>query len=137
MPWMKGVVANGFVFLTGLDGIEDAEGNFALGIEAQTHLALDRGKQWLEEAGSSFENVVVLDHYLANVSDLAEYHSAREAWLAKNAPGIAADGSYGRLLAAVQHGSCWPPDRVRRHRRHRRGLARPVAPAQVLAGESP
>ena len=51
MPWGKGAVAYGLVFLSGLEGRTDDKGYAVNGIKAQTTLALDRGKQYLEEAG--------------------------------------------------------------------------------------
>ena len=109
MPWGKGVVAGGFVFLSGLEGRTDNDGARVVGIAAQTVIALTRGQQYLTEAGSSFEHVVRITTYLADAADLTGYHAARDAWMAQNAPRLLADQSYGGVLVVQQFTA---PDRL-------------------------
>ena len=109
MPWGKGAVACGLVFLSGLEGRTDDTGNPVAGIKAQTMLALDRGKQYLEEAGSSFENVVRITQYLADAEDLDEFHAARDEWMKENSPVLLTDQSYGGVLLVQQFTK---PDRL-------------------------
>lgn len=101
MPWGRGAVAGGFVFLSGLEGAVDDEGGHVEGIEAQTRLALDRGQRDLEAAGSHFELVVRLTQYLAAAADSPGFHRARDAWLAEHAPMLLEEQSYGGVLVIV------------------------------------
>ena len=109
MPWGKGAVSCGLVFLSGLEGRTDDKGNAVKGIKAQTRLAMDRGKQYLEEAGSSFENVVRITQYLANADDLDGFHQARDDWMREHSPDLLAEQSYGGVLLVQQFTK---PDRL-------------------------
>jgi enamine deaminase RidA (YjgF/YER057c/UK114 family) len=92
MPWGKGVVAGGFVFLSCLEGRLTDDGVLVPGIAEQTTLALSRDQQYLTEAGSSFERVVRITQYLA----------ARDRWMAQHAPQLLANQSYGGVLVVQQ-----------------------------------
>ena len=109
MPWGKGAVAAGLVFLSGLEGRTDDAGTPVSGITAQTMLALDRGAQYLQEAGTSFENVVRMVQYLADPALAGEFHTARDAWMRDNAPRLLSDQSYGGVLLVQQFTK---PDRL-------------------------
>ncbi len=109
MPWGKGAVAAGLVFLSGLEGRTDDAGTPVAGIAAQTMLALDRGRQYLQEAGTSFENVVRMVQYLADPDLAGEFHTARDAWMAEHAPRLLAEQSYGGVLLVQQFTK---PDRL-------------------------
>jgi len=109
MPWGKGVVANGFVFLSGLEGRTDDDGRPVAGIENQTTIALERGRQYLAEAGASPDGIVRLVQYLANSDDVAGYHAARDAWMREHAAHLLSEQSYAGILL-VQ--SFTRPDRL-------------------------
>lgn len=98
MPWGKGAVAGGLVFLSGLEGRTDDAGAPLAGIEAQTLLALTRGKQYLEEAGTSFENVVRMVQYLADPEMLGGFHKTRDSFMRAYAPNLLAEQSYAGVL---------------------------------------
>jgi enamine deaminase RidA (YjgF/YER057c/UK114 family) len=98
MPWGKGVVAGGLVFLSGLEGRTDDAGTPIIGIEEQTHLALTRGKQYLEEAGSNVENIVRMIQYLSDPDLMSGFHKARDEFLRVHAPRLLAEQSYAGVL---------------------------------------
>jgi enamine deaminase RidA (YjgF/YER057c/UK114 family) len=97
LPFSKGVVANGFVFLTGTGEAVDSDGARVEGIAAQTALTFERAKEALEAAGSTFVKAVRINQYLAARDAWAQYIEAREAWFAENAPELA-DHSYASTL---------------------------------------
>lgn len=73
VPLSPVVRANGFVFVSGLPGIDLATGRIVQGgIEAQTEASLAAVKHALEAAGSSLDKVVKVTIYCAN-----------SAWFAK------------------------------------------------------
>ena len=109
MPWSKGAMAGGFVFLSGLEGRTTDEDDAVEGVAAQTKLALDRGKQYLEEVGGSFEDVVRMTQYLANPALAGDFHKARNEWMAEHAPGLLEQQSYGGVLLIQQFTK---PDRL-------------------------
>jgi enamine deaminase RidA (YjgF/YER057c/UK114 family) len=109
MPWGKGAVAGDFVFLSGLEGRTDDAGVAVDGIAAQTKLALERGTQYLQEAGTSAENVVRMVQYLAKPEDAAEFHVARDGWMRAHAPQLLEEQSYAGVLLIQQFTK---PDRL-------------------------
>jgi len=109
MPWGKGVIANGFVFLSGLDGSVDDQGRPVQGIEAQTIVALDRGERYLREAGSSIGSAVRVIQYLARAEDLAGFHATRDAWFAEHAEDLMTEQSYAGVLVVQRFTN---PDRL-------------------------
>ena len=102
MPWSKGVVAGGFVFLSGMVGVTDLATGNAGDIEAQTKIAFDCVKSALQEAGSSIENAVRINQYLADRSLRDRYLAARDGWMTENAPSLLRDRSYGSLMVIQQ-----------------------------------
>jgi enamine deaminase RidA (YjgF/YER057c/UK114 family) len=101
MPWGKGVVANNFVFLSGVEARDEKTDFPVLGIKAQTELALNRVKKRLEEAGTSIDNSVKFVWYLADRALEHEFYAARDGWLAKNAPSMLRQRSYASTLLIV------------------------------------
>ncbi|TGQ77273.1 MULTISPECIES: RidA family protein [unclassified Mesorhizobium] len=81
MPWSSGCVSGGFVFLSGIVGHVDDDGNPVPGLEEQTELAFARLISELERAGSSFDNLVRLNQYITNASEREPYVGRREAFL--------------------------------------------------------
>ena len=102
MPWGKGAIAGGLVFLSGLEGRTDDDGAPVVGIVAQTHLALSRGAQYLHEAGTSCENIVRMVQYLSSGELLSDFHAARDTWMTAHAPMLLAEQSYAGILLVQQ-----------------------------------
>ena len=101
MMWGKGAIAGDFVFLSGAEARDEKSDEPIGGIKEQTELALGRIKQRLEEAGTSLENVVKFVWYLADRSQIEAFYSARDSWLANNAPKLLKDRSYASTLLIV------------------------------------
>ena len=99
--WGKGATAGDFVFLSGVEGIDETTGELVPGIRAQTHLALDKIKKRLEEAETSVENAVKFVWYLADRAMVPEFAKARNEWLEKNAPSLLKERSYAGTLLIV------------------------------------
>src|SRR5271154_1025066 len=68
-PYSQAIVAGGFVFCSGMAGIDPATGTVADGIEAQTEQALLNLAAVLSAAGSSLEDVVKTTIFYADVED--------------------------------------------------------------------
>lgn len=102
MPWSKGVVANGMVFLSGTTGATSEDGRAVEGIEEQTRVTFERSHRALEEAGSSLERAVRINQYLADPALRESYVAAREDWLGVHAPQLAAERSYASILVIQQ-----------------------------------
>ena len=68
-PYSQAIVAGGFVFCSGMAGIDPATGSIPEGIEAQTEQALVNLAAVLAAAGASMDNVVKTTIFYANVED--------------------------------------------------------------------
>ncbi|MGW1025316.1 RidA family protein [Streptomyces sp. NPDC002577] len=97
-PWSRGVAAGGFVFLSGIDGVTDEQGDPVHGVAAQTEVTLDRVRVLLADAGASMDDIVQLDQYVADPAERVEYMRARDAWLSEHAPRLLEERSYASLL---------------------------------------
>lgn len=67
MPWAKASVvkgAKGFVWLAGTEGRDPETDEVVKGIEAQTKMCFEKIKFWLEEAGTSLENIIKMIYYV-------------------------------------------------------------------------
>lgn len=70
MPWAKATVvkgAKGFVWLAGTEGRDPNDPTLEKvvdGIEAQARMCMEKIKSWLEECGSSLENIIKLTYYI-------------------------------------------------------------------------
>jgi len=70
MPYSKAVKANGFLFISGNVAVDPETGAKGEGgIKEQTRLVLKNLKKIVEDAGSSFDDVVKVNVYLTNVQD--------------------------------------------------------------------
>lgn len=74
MPWAKGVVAKGFVFLSGTEGRDMTTDAILPTMREQADLALLKIKTRLGEMGTNLENIVRLTIY---VTDMDEYFRDR------------------------------------------------------------
>ncbi len=68
-PYSQAVVANGFVFCSGVPGIDPATGKLADGIERQTEQALRNLEAILTAAGASLATLVKTTIFYTNVED--------------------------------------------------------------------
>ena len=100
MVWEKGVEANGFVFLSGIEGIDPATGKCSPEIEVQTKLALDKVKTRLNDAGTDIDHIVKYVAYIVGRENLDGYRRARGAWLKENGSASPAHHASTLLLVA-------------------------------------
>lgn len=74
-PYSQAIMANGFLFTSGQIPINPATGNVdAEGITAQAEQVMVNLKAVLEEAGTSFENVVKTTCFIADMGDFAAFN---------------------------------------------------------------
>jgi 2-iminobutanoate/2-iminopropanoate deaminase len=114
-PYSQAIVAGGFVFCSGMAGIDPATGTIPEGIEAQTEQALLNLAAVLAAAGASMEDVVKTTIFYADVEDFSRLNEV-----------------YAR------HMSDAPPARsAPAHLRLPRGLLVSIEAIAVLQGVSP
>jgi 2-iminobutanoate/2-iminopropanoate deaminase len=70
-PYSQAIVAGGFVFCSGMAGINPATGTIPEGIEAQTEQALLNLAAVLAAAGASMDDVVKTTIFYADVEDFS------------------------------------------------------------------
>ena len=68
-PYSQAIVAGGFVFCSGMAGIDPADGSISEGVEAQTEQALVNLAAVLAAAGSSMDDLVKTTIFYADVED--------------------------------------------------------------------
>ncbi len=100
MPRAKGVVVKPFVFLSAADGSEpetqlviDANRGIAAAVTAgdpkeQTLATWSKIKIWLEDAGTSLENIVYIRHHLARRPDWVSIREAEIEFFNKHCPDL-------------------------------------------------
>lgn len=71
-PYSQAIVAGGFVFCSGMAGIDPQSGQPVVGIEAQTEQALKNLSAVLAEAGASLAHLVKVTIFYADVDDFAK-----------------------------------------------------------------
>ena len=101
MPWGKGAIASGFVFLSGAEARRESDDTPPKTMKAQVELVMDRIKVRLKEAGTSIDNTVKFVWYIADRSQIQEFYDARDGWLDRNAPSLLKDRSYASTLLVV------------------------------------
>src|SRR4051812_6467777 len=74
-PYSQAIVAGGFVFCSGMAGIDPTTGTAPDGIEAQTEQALRNLAAVRANAGASMADVVKTTIFYANVEDLARLNA--------------------------------------------------------------
>jgi 2-iminobutanoate/2-iminopropanoate deaminase len=75
-PYSQAIVAGGFVFCSGMAGINPATGTIPEGIEAQTEQALLNLAAVLAAAGASMDDVVKTTIFYADVEDFSRLNEA-------------------------------------------------------------
>ena len=74
-PYSQAIMANGFLFTSGQIPINPATGNVdAEGITAQAEQVMINLKAVLEQAGTSFDNVVKTTCFIADMGDFAAFN---------------------------------------------------------------
>ncbi len=74
-PYSQAIMANGFLFTSGQIPINPATGNVdAEGITAQAEQVMLNLKAVLDEAGTSFDNVVKTTCFIADMGDFAAFN---------------------------------------------------------------
>ncbi len=84
-PYSHGVVANGFVFVSGQLPM-DSKGVMAKGIEAQTKQSLENVKAVLEAAGSSMDKVVKVTVFMKDLNEFAKMNAVYGTFFSKDYP---------------------------------------------------
>ncbi|MCD6286899.1 MAG: hypothetical protein J7M39_13390 [Anaerolineae bacterium] len=86
--YSQAIVAEGpLVFVSGQGPVDPATGEFRLGsIVEQARLVFDNITTLLEEAGTSWADVVRVGIFLADLSDFAEMNALYETYLTKPYP---------------------------------------------------
>ena len=109
VPLSPVVRANGFVFVSGLPGIDLATSKVVDGgIEEQAEASLAAVKHALEAAGSSLEKVVKATVYVSNAAHFSKVNRVYARYFPEKPPGTHLRGR-GLLAHGVRH-----QDRVRR-----------------------
>lgn len=74
-PYSQAVVVNGMLFTSGQIALDPASGQVVEGgIKEQTHQVMRNLKALLDEAGTSFENVVKTTCFLADMGDFSAFN---------------------------------------------------------------
>ena len=80
-PYSQGIIANGFLFASGQNPINPANGQIeAEGIEAQTEQVMKNIGAILEAAGVDYTKVVKTTCFLAEMDDFAAFNSIYEKY---------------------------------------------------------
>ena len=74
-PYSQGIVANGFLFVSGQTPIIPATGGIPEGIAEQTKQAFLNIKAIVSEAGGSMEKIVKCSVFLKDMNDFAEMNA--------------------------------------------------------------
>ena len=87
LPFSSAIVASGnFVFTSGHVGFDPETGIAPAGIEAQTVQSMENLKAVLESAGTSLENVVKVNVYLADVNDFQAMNEVYRRYFPEDRP---------------------------------------------------
>ena len=100
IPLSPGIVAGGFVFVSGQVGMDPTSGSILDGVRAQTKVALANIERILAEAGLTRGSVVRTTVYLLDVADFAAMNDEYRAFFSEPRPtrttvgiaGLAIDG---------------------------------------------
>lgn len=112
MPWAEYVIAGPIVFLSGAEGRdvskkqeypggEPSESPVYDGVEAQTRACLEKIAERVERAGTTLENIAVLNYYVANRADWPAVWRTVAAFWEERCPHINRHPRAGTLLTNV------------------------------------
>ena len=86
-PYSQGIIANGFVFVSGQIAVVPGTKDFvAGGIKEQTLQTLNNLKAILEAGGSSMDKIVRTTVYLSDVNSFAEMNAVYATFFGENPP---------------------------------------------------
>ena len=85
-PISLAIKAGDYIFVSGASGSVDTKGNPVEGIEAQSRQCLEKMKEVLEAAGSSFDDVVKVTVFLVNAGDFTWMNEAYQSYFPKDYP---------------------------------------------------
>lgn len=85
-PYSQAIVAGGFVFCSGMAGIDPQSGQPVVGIEAQTEQALKNLTAVLAEAGASLADLVKVTIFYADVDDFAKLNQVYARYMPEPPP---------------------------------------------------
>jgi 2-iminobutanoate/2-iminopropanoate deaminase len=91
-PYVQGVEAAGFVFVSGQTGLTPSGQLVEGGIEGQTHQVLENLKAILESAGSSLDKVVKVNAYLVDMVEFPTFNRVYEEYFDEPYPARATIG---------------------------------------------
>ena len=74
-PYAQAVQANGFIFCSGIAGVDPATNTLSEDFEQQTRQLLSNLRALLAEAGSDFAQVVQVSVYLKHMDDFARLNA--------------------------------------------------------------
>ena len=92
-PYSQAIKANGLVFCSGQVPLEPGSGELIEGSVAdQTNRAMENLKAVLQEAGSSFDDVLKVTAYLTDMDDFAEFNAVYAQYFSDQPPARATVG---------------------------------------------
>jgi 2-iminobutanoate/2-iminopropanoate deaminase len=90
-PYSQAIAAGPFLFVSGQLGLDPATGNFVGStLATQARQALTNMKNILEAGGSSLEEVVAVDVFLADIEDFLEFNGIYGEFFSTHKPARAA-----------------------------------------------
>jgi 2-iminobutanoate/2-iminopropanoate deaminase len=92
-PYSQAIVAGGFIFCSGMAGIDPITGTVPDGIEAQTDQALLNLDAVLREAGASLQNLVKTTIFYAHVADFGRLNEVYARRMPNPPPARSAPGN--------------------------------------------
>ncbi|MGI9557421.1 MAG: RidA family protein [Solirubrobacterales bacterium] len=112
MPWAEYVAAGKIIFLSGSEGRdmskkqeypdgEPDESPVYEGVEAQTRASLQKIAERVVKAGTSLDNIAVINYYVPNRSDWPAVWQTCEAFWAEHCPDMNERPRAGTLLTEV------------------------------------
>lgn len=85
--YSDGVIANGFVFVSGQASVDFKTSKFVLGtIEEETVRTLDNVKAIVEAAGGSLDNAVKCTVHLSDIADFDRYNKVYASYFPNHKP---------------------------------------------------
>jgi len=92
-PYSQAIATGGFVFCSGQVPLDPGSGELIEGSVAdQTNRAMENLKAVLQEAGSSFDQVVKVTAYLTDMDDFAEFNAVYAQYFSDAPPARATVG---------------------------------------------
>lgn len=113
-PYSQAIVAQGFVFCSGMAGIDPETGVAPEGIEAQTEQALRNLATVLEAAGTSMDGVVKTTIFYSDVDDFPKLNEVYARHMPDPPPARSAPAHIRLprgLLVSIEAIAVLPPDR--------------------------